>query len=181
MKTDLILYSQRIKVMADNFSKDTFLNSSIEHAGIIFSNIFRKAENYVYIFAGDLNGGISSQNQYWYELVKFLSRNDTTKLNILLSNYKQGEFPDLFYRINEPQFKSKIDIRYTEEPFKIGDKDYHFCVSDDKMYRFETDIVLYLAQGSFNSPEIAKKLRSIFESNFENASKINIFDFQAAI
>ena len=130
--TDLALYSQRITGMANTFSSETFLNSSIEHAGIIFSNIFRKAEDYIYIYAGDLNGGISSQKQYWYELLKFLGKEKSRHLKILLTKYDQENIPDLFYRINEPEFIPKIEVRIANRPLLMSGKEFHFCAKTRK-------------------------------------------------
>jgi len=167
--------------MADTFSTETFLNSSIEHAGIIFSNIFRKAENYIYIYAGDLNGGISSQNQYWFELLNFLSKNKSEHLKILLSKYNPDNIPDLFFRINEPEFISKIEVKYIDKPVMMNEKEFHFCVADGLMYRLETDVELFLAQGSFNNVDVSKSLETIFENLFKTGKPIDICNFSVAI
>jgi len=141
-------YKKYIYNLAEKASNEVFLNSSSEHAACVMSNIFRKSQRSVNILAGDLNGGISNNQDYITELKRFLDRNG--RVRILLNSYKEGSYPTIFYLLNDYIDTDQVEVKVTNEKLLLRSKEVHFTLGDESMIRIEHDIKKYLAYGNFN-------------------------------
>jgi hypothetical protein len=162
-------YRKYIKKLAESDSDNVFLNSGKDHAAIVLSTMFESADKYVHLFAGDMNGGVSSQPEYADSLFKFLSKGG--ELQILLSNYDESHKPRIFRTLGLAKLIGlKVDIKVTPEKLINSETggELHFAVADDKMYRAEHDTTNFLAVGSFNDAEFTRTLNSYFSDLFKS-------------
>lgn len=162
-------YQRYINNLASTNSKESFVNSGPLHASVVMSTIFKHAKNYIFLYSGGLNEIISNNEEYQKQLGKFLIRGG--KLKILIQNYDIAKEPKIF---NLFRFFINIgsDITIKKHPYKLIDnnsnKEIHFLVSDDQMYRLENDVEKFLAVGSFNDPEQTLSLKENFNNIFED-------------
>lgn len=156
-------YLRYIQGLAKENSTESFVNSGPQHAAIVMSTIFKNAKNYIYLFSGNLNGDISNNEEYQKQLSGFLIRGG--ELKILLQKHSESSEPKIFnlFRFFS-NVGSKISIK--KHPYQIVDnnanKEVHFVVADDKMYRLENDTEKYLAVGSFNDISQSLSLKETF-------------------
>jgi hypothetical protein len=168
-------YRDYISRLATKRTNEVFLNSSAAHASIVLSNIFQQSENCVKMFAGNLKGEVSNNPQYIDSIVKFLRRNG--KLQILLEEYDTNNPPEILERIRFYKNKNLVSIK--THPYELtissGQK-IHFSVGDNKMYRLETDVDKYLAEGNFGDASTAKFLSDKFDEIFNKneSQEINL-------
>lgn len=159
-------YRKAIANLADREGQYIFPNSSANHAMVVMCNIFRTAKEYVYVFAGDLNGDVS-KDEYIDELVRFMNR-DNVELIVVLERKPQGKSDAveaiLKFRRENPTKKIKIGLAKDSEcSLKLFNGQHrHFTISDDRMFRLELIPTKYIAQGSFNRPEIVGELKNKF-------------------
>ena len=64
--------------------------------------------------------------------------------------------------------------RVKHKTVKQNGKDVHFTVSDDRAYRFETDVENHLAKGNFKDEEYSKELENIFRQVFNSKKSFQI-------
>jgi hypothetical protein len=168
-------YRKYIKKLADSDSENVFLNSGKDHAAIVLSTIFESADSYVHLFAGNMNGGVSSQQEYADSLFKFLAKGG--ELEILLSEFDASNEPKIFRTIRLAKSMGlKVEVKVTPERL-VNDEtggELHFAVADDKMYRAEHDTDNFLAVGSFNDEAFTKILDAHFVELFKSAKAISI-------
>ncbi len=191
MKNNLEIsrYKKNVEYFADTKGCDEVPNTGPEHGRIVMQNILRTAENYVHIFAGNLNGDLSN-GEYLTELErclapvapkrKFFQRLKPSKIfygkglgvKVILVN---GSSPDSRavelikkYRAIYPQ-RIKIgtttarSLQHLEfEETRFLNEPFHFTVADTRMYRIEMDIKNYFAKVCFNDFIKGMKLESAF-------------------
>lgn len=168
MHHNLDQYRKYISILAESGSSETFLNSSSAHAACVMSNIFKKSSKEVLILAGDLNGKISTKEEYFIELINFLRRGG--KVKYLLNDYDRDKYIPLFFLLNDDEFKTQVEIKYIQD----NHIHIHFAIGDDSMYRLEHDTKNFLATGSFNSKKNVQTLNEIFWRYYKDATKIDI-------
>jgi hypothetical protein len=174
---DIQTYREAIKKLAEKQDNLVFLNSGAPHASIVMSTIFKKAQNYVHIFAGNLNGDVSNDKEYLDELGIFLSRKNAC-LEVITEVEPKPE-SKAFNIIKEFKSKGNASIHIYElknsYPQEFKDKTskdiYHFMVADSKMFRLEMDKVNYKAYCSFNNSEMADSLDNFFETLKKNSEE----------
>lgn len=163
---DIEAYIKNVEYMACNHISDFFYNSGPFHAGIVMQNLFKSAEKYVNIFAGDINGTISSY--YIDEMGEFLTNNKNSHLTILLENEPSSTAPILsklkyLTQISNLETRIKIGVVTNKDAIiKQNDSVVHFTISDDRMYRLEEDTENYFAKVNFNDPSKTLELKDIF-------------------
>lgn len=161
-------YSEAVSDLAKNKRKNLLHNEGNAHALIIFTNIFRTAEEYIRIVAKDLlNTEVANKYDYIESLKSFLSRSNT-KLEILLSEFDMASARNtpLFSMIaNSDAYKAERVVIKNMNGKAFRDQngnEIHFCVADDRIFRIETDIKARKALCNFNDPEQAKELNEKF-------------------
>jgi len=162
-------YRNYINELADKNSPESFVNSGPEHAAVVISTIFAHANNYVFLFSGDLNGAVCNDAEYQKQLGEFLLREGNLK--VLVQKYNSENEPKIYNLLRfYKNLNLNVEVKY--HPFEVisptTEKEIHFTVGDDKMYRIENDVEKYLAYGSFNDNDQAIKLKDLFEDIFED-------------
>lgn len=167
-------YKKYILDTANNGTYSVFYNSSKEHASIVMGTIFKSAQNNVRIWAGKLNGDVSSDDYYLSELKNFLERGGKVKIILDESsdeiNLKLKNILAL-YQFLTPE---SIEIKTTDVRVGLtGDIDYkhvHFTIGDDRMYRLELFPNKYTAKGNFNDAKTSSDFIRVFDDVFKNAA-----------
>ena len=176
-------YRTAVKDYAARGEDYLFHNEGDEHALIIFSNIFRNANEIIRIAANKLcNKEVVNQSEYISSLESFLNKKDS-KLNILLTDCPtaedvQGE--NCLYKMlfNHPAYKEGRIIIKTGKGKSFHDREgnvIHFCMGDNKMYRIENDIVGRKAVANFGDETTTKVLNKSFDDAFNSVhDKVNL-------
>jgi hypothetical protein len=155
LKAELAEYEDSMRNLADVQDTFDFSNSSAAHASVVMCNIFRTADDYVYIFAEDLAGNVSNE-RYVNELKRFMRKDNRTTLTVILEAAPKRRSAAIKAILECKEHKpGKITIGYAN--------DMHFTIADDRMYRKEIDTDEFVAKGSFNNPEQVKFLNEKFQ------------------
>ncbi len=176
MENEIQAYIKALNNLANNDDGMVFDNKGSEHASAVMGTIFKHAQEYVYIYANDMNGDISKDHYYLDELRGFLERNGKIRIFLdSLSNFDNSELlnPSITllrnYKNNNAVEVKEVTENFKNEMISIAKKKtlYHFAIADNKMVRIEEDNITHKAPFcSFNHPDYALKLRTIFDSNF---------------
>lgn len=168
-------YKKYILDTANNGTYSVFYNSSKEHASIVMGTIFKSSQNNVRIWAGKLNGEVSSDDYYISELKNFLERGG--KVKIILDESSNEINPKLknilaLYRFLNPE---SIEIKTTAVRVGLTSDDeaykhVHFTVGDDRMYRLELFPDKYTAKGNFNDKKTSSDFIRVFDDVFKSAA-----------
>ena len=168
-----MFYPERIFRLAENKTPEIFYNSSSEHAKIVHQALMKTSEKYICIYCGSMYTEISNNPKYLKLMEEFLNGDKERSIKILFADYNPDfiEKPVAQVLANHPrQVKIKTytgEVKYTGTPV-------HFTVADDRAFRLETDIQNHIAQGNFNSPKQANKLKNIFDSIFASQLAVNL-------
>jgi hypothetical protein len=168
LKAELAEYEDSMRNLADVQDTFDFSNSSAAHASVVMCNIFRTADDYVYIFAEDLAGNVSNE-RYVNELKRFMRKDNRTTLTVILEAAPKRRSAAIKAILECKEHKpGKITIGYANDTQKAQDlleegKKMHFTIADDRMYRKEIDTDEFVAKGSFNNPEQVKFLNEKFQ------------------
>jgi len=169
-------YISYISQLAHENKSVVFFNSGPKHASFVMSTIFSKAKHTVKIFAGNLDGPVSKNRQYKEELEDFLNRDG--KLEILLQEYNIEKEFNLKNMLSYHLLSGNMNIKIKKVNATVIDtrnnKEVHFSVADDTMYRLETDLKKYIAEGNFNDKVAVKNLVSTFDKMYQDNSSIEI-------
>jgi hypothetical protein len=166
-------YKALIENLAANKESMQYVNCGKDHAAIVLSTIFDHAQNEVFLMAGKMNGGISSQEIYITALKGFLQRKGTLK--ILLDEYSPSNNEELFRLLSKFNFYNPDQVQVKiNASTKLRSKPVHYCVADNEMYRYETDVENYTATGSFNDPKSAGILTTHFNSVFSLSQSVKL-------
>lgn len=165
-------YSQAVEYNALNKIDFVFKNDGDEKASIVFRNIFKTASNEINIVACNLNNALTNSQPYLTALSGFLDKSNS-KLHILLTKYEMdgSKIKELLER-----YKNRITIKTTEgKTFKDSKSGVpiHFCIADDRMYRFEYDVTGRKAQCNFNDPQSCAYLKEQFNIAF-NSNQVKV-------
>jgi len=163
---DISKYKTLIANLANIKDDYIFPNSSQQHATVVMCNIFRTAEEYVYIVAQDLAGHVSNAD-YVKALKDFLEKDDV-ELRVILDQrpvFRSEAINMILEQKNHSQ-NTKIEIGYVENTDSIrrffGGQRIHFTIADERMFRKEIDTDKFIAIGSFNRTDYVKELKEIF-------------------
>lgn len=169
-------YDQFIKNLVKEESTLTVPNSSESHALSILRAIFANSTSSIYLFSDQLSRRVYNDPQLLSSVTEFLR--NKKKLNILVRNQIDGSGDEQNLFLNTIKDDPSASVkRIGADNLLSNDNDgkpfSNFVVSDKKMFRLEVDPVKANAYCSFNNPDIAQKLSSIFENSFtDKASAI---------
>lgn len=167
-------YREAVEYYASKGENYVLFNSGDEHASIIFENIFRTAKEEINIHAYDLCNDLTSKDGYLNSLESFL-KEDNTKLNILLStyNYECAKNSKLFILLR--RFHDKVNLYHLNgAEIKVKEEVVHFCIADNKMYRYEFDVTNRKARCNFNEPEMSQRLKSLFYMKIKSSTRVEL-------
>lgn len=161
-KKDIDAYRIAIENLAATSSDYVFANSGAEHACIVMSNIFKTAQTNVYMFAKNLKGDVS-KGEYLIQLEEYLKNRGY--LQVLLeenSDENSSEAIKIMKKYPNKISISVIDKTVLQKRQEIGNIN-HFTIADDKMFRYETDVVNYTAVCSFNDRKTYSQLNGLYK------------------
>lgn len=172
-------YYNSVVLLSNNGLNLEFNNKDKNHAVIVMSSIFKKAENNINIFAGNFNGSISNNDMYRDTLKEaIISR--SVSINIIFESTPNTNslcLNDLKYLRNKghnvsinsltPQYISNIKSINPNHEFK------HFTYSDGKMFRFELDKQAFKAFCNFDDSNVVATLNKNFNTLLQNSIQVN--------
>jgi hypothetical protein len=170
-------YRKAVESLAQKKKNFDIQNEGDAYAIVIFSNIFKNAENRVRIAANTLRNAVVDSNEYQDALDVFLAKEDTT-LQIIVSklpdNVSERINTNIYRRLyNHPAYQEgRIHIKNANRSmFKINGAPANFCVADGLMYRIENDIEKRTALCNFGNKARALRLEEVFEQGFNSIEK----------
>ena len=170
-------YKDYISDLAKNEKPVVFFNSGPDHAALVMENIFRYTDKKIKIFAGNLSGKVSNQDNYKAGIMDLWERGGN--FQILLQSHKLTELaedPPLFKLLRYFKSVRPESVEIKKDAIKVvdGDNEIHFTTGDGKMYRIENNTDSYSATGNFNDPVTVEKLNNLFDSLFIKADSIEL-------
>lgn len=175
---NLSTYENRIHEFAEKLDPFIFSNEGIDHAEIVFSEIYEHAKDSICIFCGNLSEQLTSRPKLFNSLSSYLDSGKELKL--LIESRPEEMSPALTKIIDASRKNSKIQCRVLEDSVGINshfnfndNKRVHFTVADKRTFRLEIEPENYKAFCSFNNFEIGERLTQIFNQYFEKSQSIN--------
>ncbi len=170
-KSEIELYSDYVRNLADKKSNEIYRNSGALHASVVFSNMFRTSEKQIRIFSRSLGHKVTSNEEYLQELKNYLERGGI--LSVMLEECVDESSDGIrsLFKLFREQVKIKTGVG-KKFAYKQEDGDMisiHFATADSRIYRVEFDTNGHKARGSFNQKEDTEKLEAIFDQAFAEA------------
>lgn len=176
-------YNKAIRKLAEEESSDTFFNEGVEHASCLMSTIFDNSKD-MSILSGMLNKNLTSKQEYFSSLEKFLA-NQYSTLKLLIENTPcADDISDALRLVYErSKHLPNVHVKVVSNKGKLITENLrrnnkgipvHFAYADKQIYRFEYNSKEYMASASFNDKEISNKLDEIFNSLWDTADDFNI-------
>jgi len=162
-------YVQRLADLADG--KEVILNRTTDHAAVIMSVVFAKAERLVEIVSGRLDDDIWGVDDVRSQAIAFLNRSDDTKIRIIVEDNIDLDTNRLVSSIRAAGLIGRLKIFHaTDELLKTYD--YHFIVADGLHYRFQGERDKFEAIIQFGNVDRGQKLRAVFASLRSNSVEL---------
>lgn len=155
------IYKKKIFKLAEDKKDEIFYNSSEKHAAIVHQAIARNAKNYIYIYSSCLCTEISNNKDYCEYIDNFLSEDRSHQIRIILTDYS-CDFSSKPIAHVLKRYPMQVSIKTFDGKITHNNKEIHFTIADDHMFRLETDIEKHLAYGNFNSTSNVSILKGIF-------------------
>lgn len=174
-------YYSAINKLAEDKSEVVFSNKGVEHASIVMSTIFDRAESYVYIYAVDMKGSISNRANYLLSMDNLVKRFIDVRVILDKKPENMDEAFALCKLLTLRNEKFRVKLKLATQSFRDklltlqekNDEIYHFAISDDRMIRVEVDNENHLAPFcSFNQPEIVKILHNFIDTEINGLPDI---------
>jgi len=183
MNFDRNEYIESVEILAEKKSDFAFTTSNAADAAVVIAKIMEHANREVKIYDHNLNGDIAEQDPIFLSTLKRFILNGK-KLNILLrtANPVESNFFDILSEYHS-DYPDQIDIRIAHSDFKnnlksILNSDVNYTVNDRNAYRvenFESEKNVYKeAICNFNNKEIASKLITLFDEQFNSCTPLRI-------
>lgn len=176
-------FREAVAGLAESKSDFVFRNDDHEHAAIVISNMLKVANKSFVIYDDDLSGDIaekSKDGELYDCLTDFVNRGgllrivvdevSNTENNIYqhIANLKQQHSDNVFLSKSNDELRSKVNKFAADSRFT--DTEINFASGDSCSFRLETVKNERKAICSFNKPDIASHLTSIFDSEFEHCA-----------
>lgn len=178
--TQLEIYAKNVEDKASNPSDYLFHNEGNEHALIICKNIFRTADSKIRIAANQLyNDEVVNKDEYIEAMRGFLDK-EGTRLHVIITTAplrenmrREGTFYGMIF--DHPAYKDgRVIIKVGDgKTFKNKKGDVvNFCTGDNRMYRFEDDIVKRTAIANFKDTNTTANLIANFDRVFDSINHV---------
>jgi nicotinic acid phosphoribosyltransferase len=175
-----LTYSEKIANLAMTGTDEMFYNTDAEHAKVVLSELMKNAKQYVHIVCTDMCSDVSNNEKYLEAVKNFLDGDAAREIKILLTNYKQDNFAETKIAELLKKYQRQVEIKYLSEGRIVNSRDQdhevNFTVSDDRAFRFETNVDKKIAFGNFNAPKKAMILNKKFLELFvdPNVKMLNL-------
>jgi hypothetical protein len=165
-KRDLVSetgYRESILELARKRSRQRIPNGQPAHASALFEAMLLTAQNNVCIFSNRLVPEVFDQAEVLAAAIRFVIDGNRS-LKILVQDDSDIANRGLAGLTNLAP--DRVTIRKAVGSYATSDAK-HFCVMDERAFRFEFDHDQCSAIANFNEPEVAKRLQSAFDGAFD--------------
>lgn len=176
--SDMAEYKRALKSLADSESSQFINNGSMDHAAAMIEELFRNAKGRVCILTDHLHPDVYNRTELKKVAADFLNQDDDNEIYIAvqLKNSNENVLYTNGFIASLSNYKDKVKIFKTSNG-NLKDLKNHFMVTktshDNYALRFETDITMHTATGTFNGGADGEKLFNFFQRNIgENTDQI---------
>jgi hypothetical protein len=173
---DYVTYEHIVRRLANSKSPSVSYNSGSVHSTVVMEHIFRTSTESVKIVTGHFHKDVCGdvENRFLESLEKYLISGG--KLDVIMDNYSLLEDSNAVLSLLtqfalSPNYSSNIHVRTTNQKVRMGSREVHFMIGDERMYRLEYDKENFIAEFCFNDIETVKTLSKKFDILFESASE----------
>lgn len=158
--SDSILdYKKHVERMFLDGSQIMFTNRDRDHAAVLISTLFNKAEREVVVLCRNLDSEFYSRDVVKEAIHNAIKRGVHMRIRVQ-EPPQSGELAAL---LQDPQYKN-IDYAVFEPGSRGATSEFNFTVADSKAFRLEEDRTKHAAVACANNPELAKQILTVFES-----------------
>ena len=160
---DLIQYRQHIRTLAKRRDGQPVYNESVDHAAVVVEYLFASAAESVDILTGNLNPRVYGRAAVVREAEFFLLMSPKSKIRIIMEE-DPGELKERHpLLVALGGFKDRVKLRIAPDIVRRR-YDFHFIVTDNDNYRFESDKKQPAAIAAFGHPQGGRNLRSQYST-----------------
>jgi hypothetical protein len=158
--TDILSdYKKHVERMFDEGSSIMFTNKDRDHAAILISTLFKKAENEVVVLCKNLDSEFYGRDVVKTAIVDALSRGVKLRMRV----QEQPEATELVKILTETRSEN-VDFKICEPGSRSALSLLNFTVTDKKSFRLEQDRSCHAAVACANNPEVANQILSVYDS-----------------
>jgi len=162
-------YRELVEKLVRNNSATRISNGQSAHAAILIETMFKNACSEVRIYSGELNNDVYCGDGVIHSAIEFLKKAGSS-LRILLQKDHESSSHKLLNAIeSNDDLLGDYEVRVAVGTYATDDAD-HFAIMDEKGFRYEIDHDKCNAIASFNEPETAQKMATIFDFVFDHQS-----------
>ena len=137
------------------------LNRTTEHAAVVLSIVFDKADRLVEIVSGELDDSVWSVEAVILSAIAFLQRDAAASIHVVVEQNLDLVGNGFLSALRDAGFLDRI--RLFRAPAELTQQyRYHFIVADGRHYRFQRDRTTFEAMIQFGVEETGSKLRKLF-------------------
>ena len=166
-------YFESIQFLADKHLNLEFNNKDHNHAILVMSMLFEKAEQHIRIFAKRFSGEISDDEYYLKTLKEAIDRG--VKVDVVFE--EQPNQKSIALQMLKAYPESKVNLYILNDDYKqklkkeLGELQ-NFSVVDDSKFRYETDTLKFKAFCNFDDKDNCEILINNYLKLVSNATKI---------
>lgn len=168
---DLTAYRQHVRALAMRRDGEPVYNATVERASIVVESLLSNARHSVDILTGTLDPKVYGRDPVIKEAQFFLLTSPENRIRIIL----EEDSPSV--RMLHPllvalkRFKN-VDVKLANEGVqrRYG---FHFIVTDNDNYRFESDKRKAAAVACFGHPEGSESLRTTYDTLWAQCSGLS--------
>ncbi len=171
---ELESYAEIVRRCAENEENIVIPNSDIGHAAYLIETLFDRAKSEVCVFTGELYFGVFGVQGVKEKAIKFLQQNESCQLKIAYQSdvpkdsILNGDF--LRSVLADKARKGRVTVWAAKTVFPSDG--FHFTVTDQKAFRFETDHKTRHAIANFGDINTAKRLADVFNVISSKSNKV---------
>jgi hypothetical protein len=179
---ELFDYEGAVRTLARTKNDKKHLCTGQEKGAIVLSNILTESNSTFKIITDSFESEMFNDDHQRVKsaLNDFILRGG--KVDVIMNKSKESEnsYAPVIDLLEEHMmvqpYRENINIYVTNEEAFVQNYQSLFAIGDDRMYRWEYDIALKLAQFSFNNVDVCSELNHIFSDILERATKLD-FDY----
>lgn len=162
MKSEIDTYRECVEHLMSSGSCKPVSNGLPQHAAVLFETFFKHARESVKIFCHHLDSEVFESPRVIEAAADALKRG--VAVDIIVQEAPQS--PEFLKRLSILDAKESIRMELLSEGSKysqmIADLPQNFAVMDSRAYRLERDSNVMKATASMNAPQLARRLRTLF-------------------